>query len=56
MWRSYVELVMNSYFITLFDKLFNDVVSRSFIIGDVDNVSTMNVLLGCRSGEKKKNP
>lgn len=46
---------MNSYFITLFDKLFNDVVSRSFIIDDVvDNVSTVNRLLGCRTGETKK--
>jgi hypothetical protein len=45
---------MNSYFITLFDKLFNDVVSRSFIIGDVvDNISTVNGLLGCRTGETK---
>jgi hypothetical protein len=42
-------------FIALFDKFFNDVVSRSCIIDDVfDNVSTVNVLLGCRTRETKK--
>lgn len=45
---------MNSYYIALFDKLFNDVVSRSFIIDDVDNILTVNGLLGCRTGETKK--
>jgi hypothetical protein len=46
---------MNTYFITLFDKLFNDVVSRSCIIDDVvDNVSTENGLLGETKTKQKE--